>query len=78
MLGPNITGDTSLGQQSTSKYFATGCFSLVGENNNIGLESYDTNNQKLSFKASTSNSLYKDSSTVQPAAITALILIKFV
>ena len=80
MLGPNILGSFSVAPNhgpvsqvyngATSGAFGKGATRANGPQGNTA-QSYD-----LNFNASSSNSTFGASSTVQPASLSALILIK--
>lgn len=77
MLGPspNITGSFSIWLAIISS--ASGCFSSSNTGSTNGGGGSTNNNNTASFKASSSSSIYKSSvSTVQPASIYSLIMIK--
>ena len=76
MLGPNITGDHGLSNGDLNQP-ATGCFTYTTPN--VGGENSSAvhHSGKVTLNAKKSSSLFGASSTVQPASMTALILIKF-
>ena len=73
---PNITGSGSgVGNDNGSSF--SGAFSLTGRNQyNIGGYNY-SQGQGFTFKASNSNSIYGNSTTVQPPSKTVRYMIKY-
>ena len=78
MLGPNIIGTVS-NSNASSVFDAVGSYSGAFSVGSANKSSYQTSGGgagTLDFKASKSSSIFGASSTVQPPALTALILIK--
>lgn len=76
---PNITGTMRLWQYPGWESQSTGAISssLTGSSSGIGGGNYVLKDSKMAFDASYSNSIYGNSSTVQPPALTCLICIKY-
>lgn len=70
---PNITGRT----RSTGGDYANGAFENLAEDYSWGSLSASTPKRVLSFDASRSNSIYGNSNTVQPPALTMRYIIKY-
>ena len=76
---PNITGTMRLWQYPGWESQSTGAISssLTGSFSSIGGGNPILKDSKMAFDASYSNSIYGNSSTVQPPALTCLICIKY-
>ena len=71
---PNITGTITEGNRNLD-FKATGCF-LYGGNIDYWAPSVDRDGLLLKFDAAVGTPIYGKSSTVQPAALQTLIIIK--
>ena len=76
---PNITGTMMLWQYPGWESQSTGAISssLTGSSSGIGGGNYVLKDSNMAFNASHSSSIYGNSSTVQPPALTCLICIKY-
>ena len=71
---PNITGTITEGNRNLA-FRTTGCF-LCADNIDYWAPSADRDGLLLKFNAALGNPIYDKSSTVQPAALQTLIIIK--
>ena len=71
---PNIIGTITEGNRNLD-FRATGCF-LYADNIDYWAPSVDRDGLLLKFNAALGNPIYDKSSTVQPAALQTLIIIK--
>lgn len=80
---PNITGEAGYGSASTNGFYsgtsgyASGAFKIGGSASSKASGGGDNNARRLGFDASGSNSIYGNSSTVQPPALTMRYYIKY-
>lgn len=70
---PNITGDSSL---KIGSYTPSGCF-VTSHSSNVYSYGSSMSGNKVVFNASSSNSIYGNSTTVQPPALCVNICIKY-
>jgi hypothetical protein len=81
---PNITGHVNIDLPNTTAIRVTGAngaFQTDNSSNNIKklqlVTGTETGNIRLTFSAQNSNSIYGNSSTVQPPAVTLIPVIKY-
>lgn len=74
---PNINGSFNSGGEYYSGHVATGAFSVTTQNNYRPDGGAYVNAPYFTFNASWSNSIYGNSTTVQPPALTLKYIIKY-
>ena len=76
---PNITGNVYIGHTDRAKQtYTNGCLTVTSSNQDgFSRTAATTTANDIAFNASGSNSIYGNSNTVQPPALTCLICIKY-